>query len=235
MKHLLSLSLFLLLGWGAAVAAQTEPFAVGSAYKLDDAESLLYREAYYQVSEDKVKVEYRSANDDLMAIKTLDYSQSKISPSFILNYENRDYRLQASVEGQSVTLTREEGGDSKRKELSAADKQVVDAGFVGFIRAHWDTLSEGDSVSFAFAFVSDLKNVGLSAQKVDPARAPFGETSSDHLTLKMELDNGFLAMFIDPIYLEFSPQKQLMAFAGRSNITDSDGESMDVLIRYDYP
>ena len=232
---LLSLHLCLLLFFALKVSAASQPFAVGKAYNLDKTDTLLYSEAYYQVSENKVRVEYRSASEDLIAVKTLDYSQSKISPSFTLRYENRDYGLQARVEEQSVTLTREENGDSKSKTLSPADNQVVDAGFVGFIRDQWNALSNGEAVSFAFAFVSDLKNVGLSAQKVEPERTPFGEPSEDRLTLKMQLDNGFLAMFIDPIYLEFSPQKQLITFAGRSNITDSEGESMDVLIRYQYP
>lgn len=212
---------------------ETEPYATGRAYALEKREQLAYREEYFNDGDGQQRVLYFSPDEVLIGRKVLDYHTSNTEPDFKFEDLRFSRSLAAERSDGRIRLTKDVEGKRESQTINPEKNQVIDAGFVAAIAQNKNELAQG--FEFTFAFADHLKNISLRAQSVSVDKTPFTQEEPLYTYVKMELNNRFLAMFIDPIYLAFDKEVRLALYAGRSNLTNEDNEAFDVLIKYQYP
>jgi hypothetical protein len=183
---------------------------LGKAYERKSG-AFLYNEQHFCNEQQLLcTVEYSDAAGEVFAKKLLDFRQSSVGPSLVMN----DYRNQKEI---SIPA-------------SQSDILVIDAGFDNFVRRSWDELSDGQQISFPFlpaGFDKPLNMKALRSEKV--------ECEAEQLCLDIKLDSWLLAMIVAPIELSYSrSNKRLLHFSGMSNIRDEEGETQNVDIHYEY-
>lgn len=204
------LYLLFLLAVFTSFSAWASSVAIGSAYDMSSGD-FLYRE-HHACREDTryCVVEYRDTSGSLIARKQLDFSASPFRPALLL----RDYRR--DVEQQIPVQARED--------------LVVDAGFDNFIRSRWSALEQGESVRFSFLVAGQSKPLEMLARQDDS-----GQCAAQELCLLVSLDSWFLGLLVDPVGLSYSRQdRRLLRYQGPSNISGGNGESISVVIHYQY-
>ncbi|MDZ7784596.1 MAG: hypothetical protein U5K56_17200 [Halioglobus sp.] len=203
--------LALLLLWSAPVLADVEQAeVVGRAEELDSGR-FLYSE-HYRCGEDDLhcEVEYRDPQGDVIARKSLDYSDSLYAPEVVMRDLRRD-------ETTVVDMT-------PREDL------VVDAGFDNFVRSRWDRLAAGETVRFSFRVVNIDRMLSMKARARDDA-----DCKDETLCIDVEVDSFFLGLLTDPIELTYArDSRRLLRFSGVSNLKAPDGGRQTVDIRYEY-
>ncbi len=219
--------------------SKTDYEIIGSAYHAEDSERLLYEERYTPVGEDgKGEVHYVDSDGERIAKKTLDYSYGDSRPAFELRDLRQDLHWSArwGDDEQEIVLTRGSKEDPESKTVSVENNQVIDAGFDPFIQSAWDKLMDGEQVRFHFAFPNRLTNVRLRAERMSAEDSPIRQQEDDWVYFQIRVNSAVLSLFADNLYLAYEPEsKRLMAFRGRSNIPDDEGEGRDVEILYRYP
>ncbi len=194
----------------AAAQSWTTHLVLGKAYERNTG-AFLYNEQHF-CSEQRLlcTVEYTDAAGEVFAEKRLDFRQSLVGPSLVMN----DYRNQKEI---SIPA-------------SQSDELVIDAGFDNFVRSSWEELSDGEQISFPFLPAGFDKPLNMRALRSDKA-----DCKVERLCLDIKLDSWLLAMIIAPIELSYSrSNRRLLHFSGVSNIRDEDGETQDVDIHYEY-
>lgn len=184
--------------------------AVGTAYAQDTG-YVLYTEHHFCRDDGRVcTVQYRDASGAMIAQKILDYRDSSIRPGLSITDYRSDLELTVAA--------------STREDL------VVDAGFDNYVRSNWDQLERGDSVRFPFLVAGFDKPIDMRAE-----RETSGDCHSSQLCLQVTVDSWLLGMLVSPIELAYSRHdRTLLRFSGVSNIKGSNGESLNVDIRYQY-
>jgi len=203
--------LALLLLWCAPVLADVEQAEVVGRAKDLDSGRFLYSE-HYRCGENDLhcEVEYRDPQEDVIARKSLDYSDSRHAPEVVMRDLRRD----------ETTVV----------DMAPREDLVIDAGFDNFVRSRWDTLAAGDTVRFSFRVVNIDRVLSMKA------RARNGTDCKDEtLCLDVEVDSFFLGLLTDPIELTYARDtRRLLRFRGVSNLKAPDGGSQTVDIRYEY-
>jgi hypothetical protein len=184
-------------------------FAVGNAYDRDSGQWLYSENHFCEPSREQCIVRYKSAGGEIIAQKDLDYRESAVSPALVMV----DYRR-----------------DTEVRIPSAGSELVVDAGFDNFVRAQWEALAAGDTVTFRFQGVGfdsplDMK-IGAGADS---------DCTAAQLCLAVNIDSWLLSAFVAPIELYYSREdRTLQRYSGVSNLKGERGESLDVDIFYEY-
>ncbi len=206
--------------WMAGVAlllplfARAEPLlplmTVGTAFSAESGREV-YSEWHYCAEDRKhCEVEYRDPDGRVIAFKSLDYSENRKGPALYM----RD--LRADLEHSLDTETR--------------DDVVVDAGFDNYVRMRWDDLLAGEDVIFPFRVLGIDRPVKMKAEVRDDADCP-----RELLCVRVAVKSWFLGLIADPIDVSYSrDERQLMRFAGLSNLRDESGKAEAVDIRFDY-
>lgn len=205
---------------------------VGEAFARDSDE-LLYRE-FYRFNADgwPVEVIYRLPDDTLMTEKVLTQGGSPLVPSFVQRNHLNGHLVQAEVEADKLTLLYRENtsADSKQTSLSLPDGAVMDAGFDAFMQQHWDKLLAGEQLQMEFLATTQQRFVGLRVQQ-----HPCASATEDSICFRIEAASRLLRWLLDPIDLLYRrDNRQLQQFSGVSNLVMADGETPQVVIRYDY-
>ncbi len=212
---------------------------IGEAYDLERPDKLLYREQHSLTQRhDKQgklipvtrQVEYFSADGELIAEKTNQYSNAATQPDFILKDLRHNYSEQSEQLAKGWRLTLQENGTTSSKVIDDFDYElVIDAGFDDFIRKHWQALSAGKTVPFSFASVARQTSVNFEVEASNPERL------QQPLKITMTLRSSLLSWLLDPIELEYQRSTQrLLRYRGLSNIQDNDQQGQQVDIRYRY-
>lgn len=208
------LAVLALLCGGAAHAepSRLTPFAEGEAFDRESG-TLLYRELHDCASDLRhCTVRYKDTEGELIALKQLDYGRDMTAPSLVMT----DYRRDREIR---IPFTEESG------------LFVVDAGFDNFVRAQWDTLADGQPVTFRFRGVGFDSPVSMKIG-VDDGR----DCNPENLCLAVNIDSWLLSSFIDPIRLSYTRNdRRLLRYSGISNLRDESGEALYVDIHYVYP
>ncbi|WP_020209619.1 hypothetical protein [Gilvimarinus chinensis] len=225
---LMALNVFSIHAFG-----EVESYATGRAYYLDKRDQPAYREEYFNDGGGQQRVLYFSPGEVLIGRKLLDYHTGKTAPDFTFEDLRFSRILSAKHSDGGIRLTKEIEGKPESQTINVQKNQVIDAGFVAAIAENKNELAQG--FEFNFAFADRLKNISLRAQSVNVESTPFAQGEPSYTYVKMALNNRFLAMFLDPIYLAFDQKMRLALYAGRSNLTNQNNEAFDVLIRYQYP
>jgi len=236
-KNLFSLTCSCLLASLAGPLAANDNIGetVGKAYDLKSGE-LLYRETHC-VSADGFdrEVIYQDAGGKLIARKVLDYSSGWITPSFVQynHYSNESIEVgldQGAVSMAVVDLDDRSASKRAVAQPGAASPVVIDAGFDGFVRQHWDELVAGASREFQFPFADRQSLVDL---RIQPLSCSY-QTQTDQC-FRLDLANWLLRVVVKPIELGYDvASRRLTRYRGLSNIGDADGNGLVVDIRYDY-
>ena len=240
MSKWLWLSLLFSLLFNAACLAEAKPDVIGEAFAMDGSvdeksgEQLLYRELHYY-SDDGLKhdVVYQLPDGAELAKKTVDYQFGLTTPQFQqTNNLNGEF---IAVDWQSDRLLmqyRELTGDETQVQLvSPRDALVIAAGFDHFIRENWQALMDDQRLYFYCAVAARQQLVRLTVKKTDCSNR-----NKNDVCFEATIGNIFLRWLVDSIEVAYDRrQKQLTRFVGVGNITDQDGNSLVVDIRYRYP
>lgn len=228
---------FMALVSGAAVNAQDNYVAAGSAYNLEN-NQLMYRELYTALDENKsVRVDYVSPEGKTFASKTLVYVGEPFQPMF--NFEDlrdKEY-MSAQFEGGRLVLTHGMNGAQSQKIIYDNAKVVIDTGLDAYIQLNWDKLVAGKRVQFEYALVNRLNTTQLEVRKIKASESPVYDANfgREWIYFRITPAKKITSLFSDPINLAYDPNgKYLMRFHGRSNLDDDQGGPLDVRIEYEY-
>lgn len=224
--------------WPIAVTQDCAPGAdvimVGVAK--DEAGKPIYCEFVSQTDEKSLKVSYFSKGK-LFAEKELDFS---INP-FIPKVTQKDFRVgelrQASVSEKNIELHYQENTHKKldKAVIPIQKVDILDAGFDNFIRANWNELETGKTISVNFASMPHLKTLPLriSTQPLDKC-SPKQDANAPLVCFFVEVDNALLRMLLGNIKITYDQQHRLHEFNGIVNVQDDDQDNQKATIRYFY-
>jgi len=234
-----------LTGLGVAVSAnqQTNDLVfIGEARDIGGG-GLLYTETH-RVERDEAgeylysRVRYAYPDGTLIAEKTLDFAPSLLMPALQFEDVRTGHQIQTRWVDHgsepSVRLIEQAAGEKRIDSLSVFSDQpsVIDAGFDRLVEKNWSRLIQGDRIAFDFLALTRGKFVGL----VMFVR----ESDSDSVRIRIEVDNWFFRMLVDPIELEYSREsRRLQSFTGLTNIErveagEPSGENYRARIEYRY-
>ena len=221
-----------------ASTVHAQAWIVGDAVSADNGE-LLYRELHYRGDASVLmseRVEYLSPTGELLVEKTLDGSRSVITPNVAQRDLRTGTRFSISNIGDGFDTLYQRGGEtSSTKRINKDEELVFDAGFDPYVRAHWDALWAGDAIRADFFVPARLDTVKISMRRTDSEQC--AAVTSDALCIVVR-PAGILRLvgwLVDPLYLAYGQGSQrLLMYRGISNLLDANGESQDVLIRYQY-
>ena len=237
-RRLITMSLWAaasLLSWQHAHGS---PWITGNAYDADSGR-LLYQEQHYLSTDNptvSARVEYINSAEEVMVLKTLDFSRSLYTPII----EQRDLRRSTNIFTRYTPSGIEVGYRNDDKplrwnSLALNDRLIIDAGFDPYVRRHWNALQAGDAIRAEFLVPARLDTVNISIRATDAQDCLSQPQSVLCLVVRPA---GFLRLvswFVDPLYLAYDTQTQrLLLYKGISNLLDDEGNPQDVVIRYQY-
>lgn len=185
------------------------------------------REGYWQPDDHKV-VYRKPEQSDSFASKDLTYTRGAMIPDMVFRQPDFGEVMEVNIAGGEIMIdwTPPSGDQDKSFSLGVPDDLVVDAGFDHFIRANWNALVSGDSVSFRFLGPTRGEHYGFVAEPAD----------ADDFDAAREFrirPSGFVTRFlVDPIYLGYNDDGFLTDFSGLSNIRKNADGNYLAHIRY---
>jgi hypothetical protein len=236
LSRIFSLAMLCALGFGHANAQDMQPVQklVGQAYDKDSGE-LLYTEVHqfrYDADNRPVadEVEYTSPDGVRLGGKSVDFQQSLYVPSFATELDNSGYVEGLRRQGDGLELYRQKPGEDQAQtsQLDSSRCEAADAGFHPYVQANFDTLLQGDPVSFRFCVVSSLRSVKFKAERLDDGEIEGVRT----VRIKVSVAS-LLGLFVDPLILSYNPaNKDLIEYIGISNVRDAKGKAYQIRMRY---
>ncbi len=238
--RLLCLRLFLSSGLALANGNlnAADPWLIGSATNSEDG-TLLYQEWHFRSDNDVLlseRVEYRTPTGALLVQKTLAAGDSLWTPSVEQSDLRTGTRFFVRNLDDSITAGYQRGASNlKTDRLKKTEDLVIDAGFDPYVRNHWQALQGGETVQAQFYVPAQMDTVKISIRATDPAQCADLEEQSLCLVVRPAGILRVLGWFVDPLYLAYAQDSQrLLMYRGISNLLDDDGQSQNVLIRYQY-
>ncbi|WP_346836614.1 hypothetical protein [Microbulbifer sp. SAOS-129_SWC] len=217
---------------------------IGRAYA-PESKSLVYCELFLPTEGDKTTVLYYSAQGQRIAKKVLYGPAGHGSAGTPLpQVVQRDFRSgeQREVRRQGdawLLRYRASGTANWEQELLAARKvDVIDAGFDAYVRAHWQQLEAGQSLTFQFASPPHGRTIKLRAHRVacasgtTPSRS---EPATPPLCLRVDLAQALLRLFAGKLSLVYDTKtRRLLQFQGVVNLLDARGKTQRLHLFYEY-
>ena len=218
----------LLCLWVNTAAQADESVAVGRAYGVDNG-ALLYTESH-RWDDQHHSVQYFYPDGELFAISELDFSHSFISPAYTQSYPQSGRWEGARWDGDKLILF------NARREQSMRYEQplVISAGFFHFIRAHWDELLEGKTVTFEFAVPDRMTIVTLRARHLPATESAITDGDPQWTYFRVEAVNRMVRWLSTPLEVAFDSQRRLMVLRGTSIVKLEKGATPVVIVHYDY-
>jgi hypothetical protein len=228
MKTILAAALLAALLAAPAHAVVQRELALAS--DLDDG-AALYREEHLVRLADGGPAErlvlYRCLDGAAFARKRVRYADDPSAPSFQLEDARSGYRegAERSPEGTRVAWTAPGGAEAAA--VLPAGPLVADAGFDEWVRAAWEPLARGDTVSMQFLVPSRLRAYRFEVAPVDA-----DDPTLRAFRLRLGGWFGWLLPSIEVAYDAAS--RRLVRFEGLSNLRDDAGEA-PLKVRIDFP
>jgi hypothetical protein len=219
MKWMVALTLALLAG--PSQAAEKFLHFYGYAYDLKT-NQYLYTEVHSQrVDGDHWiggSMNYFAPDGKKIASKTLNFGNDPYIPVYRLDQLTDGYVEGISKVGDEIELYKRESSKTKM-ETGSEDREplmAADSGFHNFIRAHFDELMKGDTLSFRLIVAGQLDAYQFRLRKI-------GETQFEGkpaVILIAEPDS-LLRLMVDPLHLTYDPvSHKLLEYRGVSNLHD---------------
>jgi hypothetical protein len=205
---------------------------VGSAYSVKTG-ALLYRETHEKLADGTYHVEYSEPDGRIFGHKTLDSSQSKMTPSFSQVNERNGERIEVTQSGGKLDVVYQENSTAKEEKASVklAAGMVVDAGFDAFIKQYWDALESGKDMDIEYLVPSKQTTFAFRFSKISCVEG----TKDGAQCFALTPVSWLVKIAVDPIMVAYDPaDKRLLRFTGRANICDEKGKYQTVDIQYHY-
>ena len=237
----LGLGLGLGFGLGADVAQAQSPTAsstrrfTGRATHAETGQ-WLYTEEHQQVLRDGRwwggTIRYVSPTGELLAEKTLDFSQDRFIPlaRTVFKTGGVEERI-TKINPQSVTMETVREGRTKTREVERSPVMAADSGFHAFIQARLEDLLAGQTVNLAFGVISQQTTFKFRIRRT--AQRTVG--TQRHVVLVAEPDS-LLRLVADPLTLVYDERtRDLLEYQGLSNLDDpATGKPPKVRITYQF-
>ena len=195
--------------------------------------NMLYEEVHNEIftadKHNKTETMFLDENKKIIASRTLDFSDSKISPKYSLeDYRTGGYEA-VTVQNGAFLIQYKENSNSETisKLLNVPDPAVVDGGFNYFVKAKWNQLMSGETVNFNY--ISTARQEYYRFQ----ITIENSTISSNTVNMKMEPTNYFLRALLDPIYITYNKNtRRIVQYSGISNIKDNEGKAQMAVLTY---
>ncbi|MCP5016998.1 MAG: hypothetical protein GY938_17280 [Ketobacter sp.] len=211
---------------------------IGYAYDVGKS-NLRYMETYASVYDTnglllQSSVQYTSPKKDILALKTLDYSNHPYAPDF--TFDNRTANYIESIEwldDNNVLVKRKDSGrEWEEKIINIPEPAVADAGFDAFLKDQLAPLRQGQTLRFNFLNPARLDWFRFTATAI-------GNTSTT-ITVKVAPANTVLRWLVDPIMLtyqlpdELNRLPRLLHYSGLTNMSLDGQDPLVADIFYEY-
>jgi len=219
----------------------------GTAYEIDSEKMLYVEQHHINVNEAgeyiSSEVTYSGLDGNIIAVKTLNFSQSQTMPqlTFIDKRVDANIKVDPFVNEaeNKVSIISERG--EKRKlshvKITSRGASIIDAGFDLFVIQHWQSLLAGKTIDMDFLALTRAQYISFELEAVD-----MNEGGDDGLlVLSLRPSSFFIRLLMDPIYLTYDiNSRRLLRFEGLTNIENveggrSIGENFVARIEYSYP
>lgn len=212
-----------------------------------ESQELLYCEYHFLNKTNKLiseSVEYFDINQQQIAIKSIDYSNSITAP----NINQTDFRHNEKVfveigeDGSALVVKyqKPKSDQLQEKRLSVLNP-VVDAGFDHAIREDWEKIESQGFIFLNFVAAGKLRKITLKVRSASQSRCKnlitgsFKWMDQKHRCLIVKPANALLNIVVSPIKLIYSVYtKELLVFSGPVNITSAQGKGQQAIITYHY-
>ena len=199
---------------------------------------LLYTEIRMQMDRNGIpgewNFEYRDQNGILIVTRNVNFTANALRPSFELKDLRNGYLEGAEVVPNGIRVYSGGSADDpfREKTLQVPEPAIVDAGFNYYIAQHFNRLIQGEKLTFNFVAPSQLDYFGFRMY-MDKQMQYKGRSA---VLIKMDIDNFFLRLFVDPIKLIYDTQtRSLVMYEGISNIYNEEGKSYKVRMEFAAP
>jgi hypothetical protein len=226
------MALFTFLFSSVAIAEALSSNIVGSAYSLKTG-ALLYRETHQPLSDKTYRVEYSEPNGTVFGYKTIDLSESAITPSFSQVNDRNGERIDVMQTNNTLQIAYQENSatEAKKDSVKLVAGMIVDAGFDAFIKQYWDALEAGNQMDIEYLVPSKQTTFTFRFSQASCVQG----TQKGAECFSLIPVSWFVKLAVDPIIVAYEPvQKRLLRFTGRANICDSQGKYQSVDIQYRY-
>jgi len=231
-KRLVLVALCLLLAFPALSKINSAPEIVAQARDMATGD-LLYTEVhFFSNDKDLHRVEYRAADQSLIAVKEVDYRNGDAAPTFVLKNLQYPEQQSASYRDGKLMVGYKEGDEPEETaEVSIKTPLVIDAGFDRFVQQNWSELVAGNDAVFYFAVPSSQMLAKLFVEQDDCDKGAGGNL----VCFRATLTNFIFRWFVTPIKVSYNLEtRQLNSYSGVSNFASVDGYNPKVTITYAY-
>jgi hypothetical protein len=207
---------------------------VGIATDLNEGKRLYaeeHEESYENGKRLRLTTTYRDVSKNVIAMRSVDFSQHPFMPDFRLENRRTGYVEGAEMVkgGLRLYVRRTTNEPLREKIMSVSQPTVVDAGFNNFVQTYWDSLMTGRKLYLNFAVPARLEYYGFRLYK-DSETTVRGRRA---VVVKCDVDNFMLRLFLDPIILTYDVESmRLISYEGISNISDDKGNNYVVRIAF---
>ena len=173
---------------------------------------------------------FRPDEQEHFARKTLDYSESALRPSFVLEQPEWNERMEVTNhEDRYLTINwQTDEGNTENHRVPLAGKVVVDSGFDNLVREAWSGMNAGESVEFQFLAPTRGAHYPFVLE-------PASETRVDGQTVLRIAPTGLVMSFIvDPLQLAYNDKGMLTEYFGLTNIRRDADNNYTARIRYSH-
>jgi hypothetical protein len=146
--------------------------------------------------------------------KTIDFTGDEFVPGYRLDLTQEGYAEGIARDGGNFTLMRQRAGGTAETESIAKEGLVAaDAGLVRLLRARFDALSRGETVSFRVLAPSRLSSYKFRARRIDDT------TFEGKPATRVQVDmDSMLKLFAGPLLFTFGEDGRIVEFRGPTNV-----------------
>lgn len=175
------------------------------------------------------QIDYQQpGQDQAFATKTLDYRDSVVRP--VVDFRQPGFNESLSIQYPSQdTLAinwQAPAGETRTFDVPYSDRVVVDAGFDNFVRRHWASVTNGESVEFRFLGPTRGEHYAFVLEPADST-----EVTADHV-FQIRPTGMVLRFLVDPIVLGYDSNGALTDYYGLTNIRQNKDTNYTAHIRY---
>lgn len=177
-------------------------------------------------------IRYVSPTGELLAEKTLDFSQDRFIPlaRTVFKATGVEERI-TRIDAKSVTMETVREGRTKTREVERSPVMAADSGFHAFIQSRLDELVAGQTLQLAFGVISQH-----SSFKFRIRRTALRTVGAQQQVVMVAEPDSLLRMLVDPLDLVYDAKtRDLLEYNGLSNLDDpATGKPPKVRIVYEF-
>lgn len=221
--------------WGNAQPAEQSRQFVGKATHAETGK-WLYNEEHRQVLRDGRwwggTIRYVSPSGELLAEKTLDFSQDRFIPlaRTVFKASGIEERI-TRIDAQSVTMETLREGKTKARQVDRSPVMAADSGFHAFIQSRLDEIAAGNTLQLAFGVISQHATFKFRIR-----RTGLRTVGSQQQVLMVAEPDSLLRMLVGPLEMVYDAKtRDLLEYIGLSNLDDPQtGKPPKVKIVYEF-